>query len=66
MHRRLLILKTDKGRTPRSVGVIRGQPALAEGGASSTVGDGLARMGEWSPGCKVCWWDEGSSREVGS
>ena len=26
----------------------------------------ITRMGEWSPVCKACWWDEGSSLEVGS
>jgi Polyketide cyclase / dehydrase and lipid transport len=26
----------------------------------------VTRMGEWSPVCKVCWWDEGSGPEVGS
>jgi hypothetical protein len=26
----------------------------------------ITRMGEWSPVCKACWWDEGSGPEVGS
>ena len=26
----------------------------------------VTRMGEWSPVCKACWWDEGSGPEVGS
>ena len=26
----------------------------------------VTRMGEWSPVCKTCWWDEGSGPEVGS
>jgi Polyketide cyclase / dehydrase and lipid transport len=26
----------------------------------------VPRMGEWSPICKACWWDEGASPVVGS
>lgn len=26
----------------------------------------VTRMGEWSPVCKACWWDEGSGPEAGS
>lgn len=26
----------------------------------------VTRMGEWSPICKACWWDEGYGPEVGS
>jgi hypothetical protein len=26
----------------------------------------VTRMGDWSPVCKACWWDEGSGPEVGS
>jgi Polyketide cyclase / dehydrase and lipid transport len=26
----------------------------------------VTRMGEWSPVCKACWWDEGSGPDVGS
>src|SRR5215469_6226726 len=26
----------------------------------------VTRMGEWSPVCRACWWDEGSGPEVGS
>ena len=26
----------------------------------------VTRMGEWSPICKECWWDEGDSAKVGS
>ena len=26
----------------------------------------VPRMGEWSPICKACWWDEGASAAVGS
>ena len=26
----------------------------------------ITRMGEWSPVCRACWWDEGSGPEVGS
>lgn len=26
----------------------------------------VTRMGEWSPICKACWWDEGQGPEVGS
>jgi len=26
----------------------------------------VTRMGEWSPVCKACWWDEGGQPEVGS
>lgn len=26
----------------------------------------VTRMGEWSPVCKACWWDEGSGPEVGA
>jgi len=26
----------------------------------------VTRMGEWSPVCTTCWWDEGASPEVGS
>ncbi|HEY8720084.1 SRPBCC family protein [Pengzhenrongella sp.] len=25
----------------------------------------VTRTGEWSPICKACWWDEGSSARVG-
>ena len=25
----------------------------------------VTRIGEWSPVCKVCWWDEGSSARAG-
>ena len=26
----------------------------------------VARMGEWSPVCKACWWDDGDSARVGA
>lgn len=26
----------------------------------------ITRMGEWSPVCKKCWWDDGASLSVGS
>ena len=26
----------------------------------------VTRMGEWSPVCKACWWDDGSGPQVGS
>ena len=26
----------------------------------------VTRMGEWSPVCKACWWDEGSGPRVGA
>jgi Polyketide cyclase / dehydrase and lipid transport len=26
----------------------------------------VSRMGEWSPVCKECWWDEGESLSVGA
>ncbi len=26
----------------------------------------VSRMGEWSPVCKECWWDEGESLRVGA
>jgi hypothetical protein len=26
----------------------------------------VTRMGEWSPVCKECWWDEGAGPEVGA
>ena len=26
----------------------------------------VTRMGEWSPICKSCWWDEGESLRVGA
>ncbi|HEV7208127.1 MAG TPA: SRPBCC family protein [Mycobacteriales bacterium] len=26
----------------------------------------ITRMGEWSPVCKSCWWDEGESLRVGA
>ncbi len=26
----------------------------------------VTRMGEWSPVCKACWWDEGSGPEAGA
>ncbi len=26
----------------------------------------VTRMGEWSPVCKACWWDEGDAARVGT
>lgn len=26
----------------------------------------VTRMGEWSPTCRACWWDEGDGPEVGA
>lgn len=26
----------------------------------------VTRMGEWSPVCKACWWDEGEGPQVGA
>jgi hypothetical protein len=26
----------------------------------------VTRIGEWSPICRECWWDEGASAEVGA
>ena len=26
----------------------------------------VTRMGEWSPVCKACWWDEGDAARVGA
>lgn len=26
----------------------------------------VTRMGEWSPVCRVCWWDEGAGPHVGA
>lgn len=31
----------------------------------SLVSD-ITRMGEWSPQCRACWWDEGGGPEVGA
>ena len=25
----------------------------------------VTRMGEWSPQCRACWWDEGATGQVG-
>lgn len=42
-----------------SVVVARGSDELYD-----MVAD-VTRMGEWSPVCKACWWDEGSGPSVG-
>jgi hypothetical protein len=26
----------------------------------------VTRMGEWSPACTACWWDDGASAQVGA
>jgi hypothetical protein len=26
----------------------------------------VTRMGEWSPVCKACWWDDGATPQVGA
>ena len=26
----------------------------------------VTRMGQWSPACRSCWWDEGALPEVGA
>jgi Polyketide cyclase / dehydrase and lipid transport len=26
----------------------------------------VTRMGQWSPVCKACWWDEGAGPQVGA
>ena len=26
----------------------------------------VTRMGEWSPVCRACWWDDGESARVGA
>jgi len=26
----------------------------------------VTRMGQWSPVCKTCWWDDGASAQVGA
>jgi len=26
----------------------------------------VTRMGEWSPVCKACWWDDGAAAQVGA
>jgi hypothetical protein len=26
----------------------------------------VTKMGEWSPVCKACWWDEGASAQIGA
>ncbi len=26
----------------------------------------VTRMGDWSPVCRACWWDEGAGPEVGA
>lgn len=26
----------------------------------------VTRMGEWSPVCRACWWDEGAGPRVGA
>jgi hypothetical protein len=26
----------------------------------------VTRMGEWSPQCRACWWDDGAGPEVGA
>lgn len=26
----------------------------------------VTRMGEWSPQCRACWWDEGAGPQVGA
>ena len=26
----------------------------------------VTRMGEWSPQCRACWWDEGAGPDVGA
>ena len=37
----------------------------APGQVYATVSD-VTRMGEWSPVCKDCWWDDGDSAQVGA
>ena len=41
--------------------VIAGSPE----GLYDMVAD-ITRMGEWSPVCKACWWDEGAGPAVGA
>lgn len=38
----------------------------AEPGTLYALVSDITRMGEWSPTCKACWWDEGSGPQVGS
>jgi Polyketide cyclase / dehydrase and lipid transport len=26
----------------------------------------VTRMGEWSPVCRACWWDDGAGPQVGA
>ena len=39
--------------------------ALAPEDLYDLVAD-VTHMGEWSPVCKECWWDEGAGPEVGA
>lgn len=39
--------------------------ACSPGELYAMVSD-VTRMGEWSPVCKACWWDEGAGPEVGT
>ena len=41
--------------------VVAGSPE----GLYDMVAD-VTRMGEWSPVCKACWWDEGETARVGA
>lgn len=47
-------------RYSESVVVARSPEALYD-----MVSD-VTRMGEWSPVCKACWWDDGDSARVGA
>jgi hypothetical protein len=38
--------------------------ARSAGGLYDMVSD-VTRIGEWSPVCKACWWDEGNSARAG-
>jgi Polyketide cyclase / dehydrase and lipid transport len=49
--------------TPRhSASLVIGRPA---GLLYEMVSD-VTRMGEWSPVCRACWWDEGDGPRVGA
>ena len=50
----------DTFRHSGSIVIDRSQQELYE-----MVAD-VTRMGEWSPVCKACWWDEGDGPRVGA
>ena len=50
------------GNLHYSESIVVGRPAAILYDMISDV----TRMGEWSPVCKACWWDEGASAAVGA